>query len=180
MAKCEIEVSLKPLEELFRARVITFLVDKDLLPPERANMLRGWVHSGFNVHRNRRGFPIGISERDRQPFQHPQGYRRAPPVLSCRSHFPQPAEYNPRSYLRLHAAGIEDSIDQLAHDPLDPGTQLLDHTPYISEIWTTSPVSNDRLTAITTSCVFTASAYVDFSADSSFFLTASMNALSKS
>ena len=51
------DVSLKPLEELFRARVITFLVDKDLLPPERANMLRGWVHSGFNVHRSRRVQP---------------------------------------------------------------------------------------------------------------------------
>jgi hypothetical protein len=31
--------------------VIRFLVDKGLLPPERARMLRGWVHSGFNVHR---------------------------------------------------------------------------------------------------------------------------------
>ena len=41
------DVSLKPLEELFRARVITFLVEKDLLPSERAVMLRGWVHSGF-------------------------------------------------------------------------------------------------------------------------------------
>ena len=30
------------------------LVDKGLLPPERARMLRGWVHSGFNVHRGRR------------------------------------------------------------------------------------------------------------------------------
>ena len=35
------DVSLKPLEELFRARVITFLVDKGLLPVARANMLRG-------------------------------------------------------------------------------------------------------------------------------------------
>ena len=51
------DVSLKPLEELFRARVITFLVDKGLLPPERANMLRGWVHSGFNMHRSRRVQP---------------------------------------------------------------------------------------------------------------------------
>ncbi len=42
------DVSLKPLEKLFRARVITFLLDKGLLPPERARMLRGWVHSGFN------------------------------------------------------------------------------------------------------------------------------------
>ena len=42
------EVSLKPLEELFRARVITFLVEKGLLPADRARMLRGWVHSGFS------------------------------------------------------------------------------------------------------------------------------------
>ena len=50
------ETGLKPLEELFRARVIRFLVDKGLLPPERARMLRGWVHSGFNVHRRRSGW----------------------------------------------------------------------------------------------------------------------------
>jgi hypothetical protein len=55
------EVSLKLLEELFRARVITLLADKGLLPPERARMLRGWVHSGFNVHRSRR---VLASERD--------------------------------------------------------------------------------------------------------------------
>jgi hypothetical protein len=35
------DVTLRPLEELFRARVITFLVEKGLLPPKRANMLRG-------------------------------------------------------------------------------------------------------------------------------------------
>ena len=51
------EVTLQPLEELFRARLITFLVDKRLLPPDRARMLRGWVHSGFNVHRSRRVQP---------------------------------------------------------------------------------------------------------------------------
>ncbi len=51
------QVSLKPLEGLFRARLITFLVDKGLLPPARANMLRSWVHSGFNVHRSRRVQP---------------------------------------------------------------------------------------------------------------------------
>jgi len=55
------DVTLKPLEELFRARVITFLVDKGLLPPARADTLRGWVHSGFNVHRSRRVLP---DERD--------------------------------------------------------------------------------------------------------------------
>ena len=55
------KVSLKPLEELFRARVITFLLEKGLLPPDRARMLRGWVHSGFNAHRSRRVLP---NERD--------------------------------------------------------------------------------------------------------------------
>jgi hypothetical protein len=42
---------------MFRARIITFLVDKGLLPPDRANMLRRWVHSGFNVHRSNRVQP---------------------------------------------------------------------------------------------------------------------------
>ena len=51
------DVSLKPLEELFRARIITFLVEKGLLPAARAKMLRSWVHSGFNVHRSRRVLP---------------------------------------------------------------------------------------------------------------------------
>lgn len=37
--------------------MITFLTDKGLLPAARANMLRGWVHSGFNVHRSRRVQP---------------------------------------------------------------------------------------------------------------------------
>ena len=51
------ETSLAPLEELFRARVIAFLVEKGLLPPERARVLRGWTHSGFNVFRSRRVAP---------------------------------------------------------------------------------------------------------------------------
>jgi hypothetical protein len=59
------DASLKPLEELFRARVITFLVDKGLLPPTRANMLRGWLHSGFNVHRSRRVQPDEREDLDR-------------------------------------------------------------------------------------------------------------------
>ena len=59
------EVSLKPLEDLFRARLITFLVEKGLLPPERAQMLRGWVHSGFNVHRSRRVMPTERKDLER-------------------------------------------------------------------------------------------------------------------
>ena len=52
--------NLHPLEELFRARVITFLVGKGLLPPARAVMLRGWAHSGFNVYRSRRVAPMAV------------------------------------------------------------------------------------------------------------------------
>jgi hypothetical protein len=48
------QVSLKPLEKLFQAKIIAFLVKKGLLPPERARMLQSWKHSGFNVYRSRR------------------------------------------------------------------------------------------------------------------------------
>ena len=48
------ECSLKMLEETFRNRVIAMLVKKDLLPEERARMLLGWMHSGFNVYHSRR------------------------------------------------------------------------------------------------------------------------------
>ena len=59
------DVSLAPLEELFRARVITFLVKKGILPPERARMLRGWTHSGFNVHRSQRVPPGNCEDIER-------------------------------------------------------------------------------------------------------------------
>jgi hypothetical protein len=44
------ESPLKPLEELFRAKVIGLLVDEKLLLPERVQILYSWKHSGFNVH----------------------------------------------------------------------------------------------------------------------------------
>jgi hypothetical protein len=55
------EDGMNALEGLFRVKVITFLVEQGLLPSERARMLRGWKHSGFNVHRSRR---IGPDEYD--------------------------------------------------------------------------------------------------------------------
>jgi len=58
-------VSLRPLEELFRARVIAFLLEKGLLPPERARMLRNWKHSGFNIHQSRRVSPDEDQDRER-------------------------------------------------------------------------------------------------------------------
>jgi len=43
-------VPLKPLEELFRAKVLKLLVQLQLLPLERVQVLLSWKHSGFNVH----------------------------------------------------------------------------------------------------------------------------------
>jgi hypothetical protein len=51
------ESGIRPLEELFRARTIAFLVNEGLLPPDRARMLLGWKHSGFCVHRSKRVQP---------------------------------------------------------------------------------------------------------------------------
>ena len=44
------EAPIKPLEELFRAKVVHLLVGQKLLPPERVQVLYSWKHSGFNVH----------------------------------------------------------------------------------------------------------------------------------
>ncbi len=41
------------LEQLFRARLTTFLIEARFLPLDRAHMLRGWAHSGFQVDRSR-------------------------------------------------------------------------------------------------------------------------------
>jgi hypothetical protein len=47
----------RPLEELFRARTIAFLLKEGLLPPERARMILGLRHSGFSDHRSKRVQP---------------------------------------------------------------------------------------------------------------------------
>ena len=48
------DTPLKPLEELFRAKVINLLVEQKLLPAERIQVLYSWKHSGFNVHAGER------------------------------------------------------------------------------------------------------------------------------
>ena len=48
------DAPLKPLEELFRAKVINLLVEQKLLPAERVQVLYSWKHSGFNVHAGER------------------------------------------------------------------------------------------------------------------------------
>lgn len=53
------------LDAAVRARIIIFLLEKPLLPLERARMLRGWVHSGFNVHRSNRVQPHQREDHER-------------------------------------------------------------------------------------------------------------------
>jgi len=43
-------MSLAPIEELSRHRVLGMLRRKGLLPPERIKLIRSWAHSGFNVN----------------------------------------------------------------------------------------------------------------------------------
>ena len=58
-------VSLKPLNELFRHRVIAMLKEKGLLPEERARMLLSWKHSGFHVHDSQRIQPSEKADLER-------------------------------------------------------------------------------------------------------------------
>jgi len=48
------DTPLRPLEELFRAKVINLLVEEKLLSPERVQVLYSWKHSGFNLHAGER------------------------------------------------------------------------------------------------------------------------------
>ena len=43
------EIVLWPLDEKFRRRVIALLVDQELLPRDRAEMLLSWQHSGTDL-----------------------------------------------------------------------------------------------------------------------------------
>ena len=81
------QVSLEPLKGLFRARLITFQVDKGLLPPARANMLRSWVHSGFNVHRCRR-----VQPHEREDMQRLAQYIMRNPFALEKMQFNNPDE----------------------------------------------------------------------------------------
>jgi len=136
---CLPNVSLKPLEEMFRARVITFLVDKGLLPSARADMLRGWVHSGFNVHRSRRVLPDEREDLERLAQYiiglRPAGYAPTRPQPLCRrkdaGHGAQPRQ--PR---RIHHLPLQ-------HEPQDSaqlrGLQSVRlHPPSLRELRRTS------------------------------------------
>ena len=79
------ETGLKPLEELFRARVIRFLVAGTAAAragPDAAN----WVHSGFNVHRGRR-----VVSRERKDMERLPSTSSATPFRSKRCGRPSQA-----------------------------------------------------------------------------------------
>jgi len=98
------DVSLKPLEE--RARVITFLVDKGLLPPARANMLRGWVHSGFNVHRSRR-----VQPDEREDLERLAQYIIRNPFAVEKMQVAEPSRANPDGSI-IYRSGLNPKIQR--------------------------------------------------------------------
>jgi len=55
------KVSTRPLEQMFRMRVIKMLIEEGLLAEELASKLLGWKHSGFSVYN---GKPIKRNDTD--------------------------------------------------------------------------------------------------------------------
>ena len=88
------------VEELFRARLITFLSKQGLLPPERARMLKEWKHSGFNMHRSRR---IQPDERD-----------DLEKMLKCQGLWQQGVRVDPQ-----RQSGADPPSGQWVYEPID-------------------------------------------------------------
>ena len=76
------EIVLWPLEEMFRRRVIAFLVDQELLPRDRAEMLLSWQHSGFSLHRSRR-----VGHEEREDLEQIARYILRNPFSTAKMHF---------------------------------------------------------------------------------------------
>ena len=47
-------IDFSPLEEIFRQSTLRMMVDREKISSERADMLKSWVHSGFQVNADRR------------------------------------------------------------------------------------------------------------------------------
>jgi putative transposase/transposase-like zinc-binding protein len=76
------EIVLWALEEMFRRRVIAFLVDQELLPRDRAEMLLSWQHSGFSLHRSRR-----VGHEEREDLEQIARYILRNPFSTAKMHF---------------------------------------------------------------------------------------------
>jgi len=119
------KVSLKPLEELFRVRVITFLAEKGFLPTERARMLRGWVHSGFNVHRSRRVLPG-----EREDLERLAQYIIRNPFSVEKIHVAEPNRANPAGSI-IYRSGMNEKIHRNfeVFSPCDFIAAITQHIP---------------------------------------------------
>jgi len=110
------KVSTRPLEQLFRVRVIRMLVEEELLAPEMARKLLGWKHSGFSVHNGkplRRDDAAGLERvaqyiiRLRPPGYaptRPQSLLRAEDGLQCRERY----RHLPFTHARQDQAQLRD------------------------------------------------------------------------
>ena len=119
------DADLQPLEELFRVWVITFLVDKGLLPPARADMLRGWVHSGFNVHRSRR-----VAPEERADLERLAQYIIRNPFAVEKMQITEPNRANPDGSIIYHS-GLNPKIQRNfdVFSPCDFIAAITQHIP---------------------------------------------------
>jgi hypothetical protein len=77
------KVSTKPLEQMFRVRVIKMLVEEELLAEELACKLLKWKHSGFSVHN---GKPVKRNDTD--------GLKRVAQYIICNPFSEEKMTYN--------------------------------------------------------------------------------------
>ena len=100
------EEGMVAMEELFRARVITFLVGQGLLPVDRARMLKGWKHSGFSIHRSRR-IPPGA----REALARVARYIIRNPFSTAKMELSPPSRVNPEGAV-IYRSGMNPKINR--------------------------------------------------------------------
>jgi hypothetical protein len=100
------ENGMDAVEELFRAKLITFLSKQGLLQPERASMLKSWKHSGFNVHRSRR-----IQPDEREDLERVARYIIRNPFSTEKMEFKPPNAVN-RDGTVIYRSGMNPKINR--------------------------------------------------------------------
>jgi hypothetical protein len=128
------EGPIAPLEELFRARVILYLVEQKLLSPERAQVLRSWTHSGFNIHKGDQVAPQNRAELEqlaqyilRNPFSVEKMQMETPgDRIIYRS------RYNPKIGRNFQVFTATDFLAAVTHHIPDKGAQLVRYYGFYS------------------------------------------------
>ena len=78
------DLDFAPLEEMFRQETLRMMLMREKITPERAELLRSWVHSGFAVNSDRQ-----VEAEDREGLQSLLEYmERAPVSLDRLSYLP--------------------------------------------------------------------------------------------